>query len=284
LTRVAIPGSRVTLSRLGFGCARIFGGSELRQATGLVDTALSCGFRHFDTAPAYGSEEVLGHVLAGVSDVTVTTKIGLPRLRESRSATRRLLGTAYRRSLRPVFGRFPTLKSRLLRLSQTAVTQSEVQEKRFLHRDEVLRNLEESLRRLRRASIDLYLIHEPDGVHLTDELRDIFTGLQQAGVIGAFGLAYGRVASGEAMFGTVAQGRFPGANVASPRPRGVDIYHGVIRHGHAHRTSGTSARELVAASLQANPACCVLVSASAAHQVRDIARALPHREPDHGTA
>jgi aryl-alcohol dehydrogenase-like predicted oxidoreductase len=39
-------------------------------------------FSHFDTAPLYGSgqsEDVLGHVLSCVPDITLTTKVGIAR-------------------------------------------------------------------------------------------------------------------------------------------------------------------------------------------------------------
>ena len=72
----------IAVSQLGFGCARLFGGVEKRHASGMLERAYELGIRHFDTAPSYGhgqSENVVGDVFAGVADITVMTKVGIPR-------------------------------------------------------------------------------------------------------------------------------------------------------------------------------------------------------------
>ncbi len=63
IERVKVAGSTVTISKIGFGCGRIYAGSEIRSSALLIEAALSAGIRHFDTAPMYGlgqSEDVLG--------------------------------------------------------------------------------------------------------------------------------------------------------------------------------------------------------------------------------
>jgi len=272
--KLPIPDSPVAISRLGFGCARIFGGGELRSGATLIETALNCGIRHFDTAPAYGSEDVLGAVLADVSDVTIATKIGLPRYNTEKSVARRVFGPLYRRSLRPLLGRVPAVKSRLLRLASKPVTTHAPLPKRQLHRDEVLRELEDSLHRLRRTSIDLYLLHEPETIEITDELCEIFLALQKDGVIKAFGVAFGALPTACASFGTVVQCRFPGDSPIVFGHDAVRIFHGVVRYGLQSRTEDRtrpSAGKLIAQALLSHPASTVIFSASARHQIRQIA-------------
>src|SRR5262245_41098050 len=103
IERITVAGTDVTIARLGLGCARIFGGDELRSSARLVEAALRAGITHFDTAPSYGngtSEAVLGEVLSGVNDATIATKIGIPR-GDGQSSRARVV---YRRMIRPWLG------------------------------------------------------------------------------------------------------------------------------------------------------------------------------------
>jgi aryl-alcohol dehydrogenase-like predicted oxidoreductase len=274
MERLLIPDSPVRITRLGFGCARLFGGSELRASARLIEAALSAGIRHFDTAAAYGSEDVLGELLAGVRDVTITTKVGLPRSAARSSSPRRILGTVYRRSLRPVLARMPALKARLLRAAaRTRASSPPV--RRRLTRDEVLRELGESQRRLRRASIDLYLLHEPDGLEITDEVRELFESLKSQGVIGAYGLAFGGAPDSATRFGTATQCRYPPGGAPPKSDAGAaHLYHGVLRAGQQARhpvRGGGSARERIREVLASDPACAVIFSASTRQQIVDLA-------------
>ena len=143
---VLVAGSKVSITRVGFGCARIFGGIEKRASSKLIEAALEVGIRHFDTAPSYGdgeSEAVLGTVLAGIDDVTVTTKIGIPRPALS---VRPYSGAVlYRRFARPFISRFPRTKAKLLRIigrSSIGVGKAAASLPfRRLNREEVLREL-----------------------------------------------------------------------------------------------------------------------------------------------
>jgi hypothetical protein len=277
MDRLHVPKSSVAISRLGFGCARLFGGRELRNSARLIEAAISCGIRHFDTAPAYGSEDVLGEILADARDITIATKIGLPRSNKQVPAAKRVFASLYRSTLRPLLGRVPAVKSRLLRLTSTqALTNASIL-KRQLHRDDVLRELDESLRLLRRTRIDLYLIHEPEGIEITDELREAFLSLQKDGIIGAFGLAFGGLPTEFGSFGTVEQCRFPGDSLAVPVYEKVRVYHGVVRFGLQDRTrDGTdlSAAKLIAQALERDPGSAVIFSASSGRQIRQISNDL----------
>jgi aryl-alcohol dehydrogenase-like predicted oxidoreductase len=277
LESLHVPNSSVAISRLGFGCARIFGGRERRQAATLIETAIRCGVRHFDTAPSYGSEDVLGEILGDARGITIATKIGIPRRKVERSPARRVFGPVYRRTLRPLLGRVPTLKPRLLRLwAKSRQTRTAIL-KRQLHRGEVLRELDESLRRLRRTAIDLYLLHEPEVIEMTDELQDVFLSLQKDGVVRSFGLAFGSQPTEHASFGTVVQCGFPG-NAGAPVPRHdtLRIYHGTVRFGLQSRSvDGTrpDAGDLISRALAQHPAAAIIFSASVPRQIRQLSEA-----------
>lgn len=271
MEKVAIPNSSVRLSRLGFGCARMFGGPETRASTRLIEAALKQGISHFDTAPSYGSEGLLGEVLAGVRDITIATKVGVPRAADSLSAAKRVIGPLYRSTLRPLLARVPTLKASLLRRRGHANVSPRI-EKRRVSRDEVLRELDESLRRLRRTAIDVYLIHEPDAIELTDDLRDIFLSLHRSGTIKAFGLAFGGVPKPIA-FGHVVQCRYDTDSLAVAYAGALRIYHGVIRLGMQSRGQAISPQnppEMVRDALASHPNAAVIVSASTPRQLSNI--------------
>jgi len=235
---------------------------------------MRCGINHFDTAPAYGSsEDALGAVLAGVRDVTIATKIGLPRVDPRQSGVKRIMGPLYRRTVRPLLARAPALKSRLLRAASRQTTAPAPRPKRRLLRDEILRELEDSLRRLRRATVEVFLLHEPEGIEITDELREVFSSLKKDGVIGAYGLAFGaRPAESEA-FGTVVQCRFPGSFETVGRRDATWIYHGVLRFGLQSldpEVGHGGAGNLITRVLGEDPRATVIFSASSVQQIERV--------------
>ncbi|MBV8497442.1 MAG: aldo/keto reductase [Gammaproteobacteria bacterium] len=274
MERIAIPASRVSISRLGLGCARLFGGREIKASAKLIEAALRAGVTHFDTAPAYGSEDVLGEVLSGAADVTIATKVGLPRSDPRTTSRRRRLGPLYRRTLRPLLTRAPGLKAAVLRLAGASGNPPGSRTRRRLTRSEVMHELEESLRRLRRESVDLYLLHEPDGIEITDELRELFVSLQAQGMVGGFGLAYGDKPDPQIQFGTATQCRFAPDAAREVNLGAARIYHGVLRFG-LHATSSAAgsspARGLIRQVLAGDPGCAVIFSASTERQIMGIA-------------
>lgn len=268
---IPLAGTEKSISRLGFGCARIFGGSELRTARRLIEAALSSGIRHFDTAPSYGggtSEAALGDVLRDVADVTVATKVGIPR-----PAAPSHKGALYRQVLRPVLTRFPAVKASVARLrSRPSVVAGPVA-RRVLKRDEVLRSLEDSLRHLRRNTIDVFFVHEPDQFELDDASLELFEGLRRAGTISAFGLASAGTPSGAA-FGSVIQGRFDAAGPVTKTGAVTVIFHGVVRQAKGRLETGGATRTL----LDSFPSAGVVFSASSERQINEIARAFSTNE------
>ena len=273
MTLVRIPESPVAISRLGLGCARLSGGPELRSSARIIEAALKYGVRHFDTAPSYGSEDVLGAVLGEMRDVTVATKVGLPRTTGS-SASGLNLRSLYRRTVRPVLGYFPAVKSRLLRTMPLPPARVGTSARRHLERDVVLRELETSLERLNRSRVDLYMIHEPEQFVLTDDLRELFESLQRDGVIGAFGLAHGALPSAESLsFGSVEQCRYSDDLCAVGRADTVRIFHGVLRYGlRGRQRTGRPAEpgRLIARVLAEHGNCAVVFSASSEHQIGQV--------------
>ena len=265
IPRLAIPGTGLAISRLGFGCARILGGAEARASAQLIEAALNAGIRHFDTAPAYGdgaSEAVLGAVLRGVGDVTIATKVGVPRPSPGAAPLHRSL---YRRLLRPALAAMPPVKAALLRLRPAPAAPS-VTTRARLERDAVLRALDESERQLGRRA-DIYLLHEPERLDLADDVGETFAELQRTGRIGAFGAGTGADHLPAELFGSVAQLRIGGE---VPAWAATAIYHGVLREPGAARDAGAR----VAAALTAYPAAAIVFSASSPAQVSRLAAGL----------
>jgi len=270
MIRLPIPGTTRLMSQVGFGCGRLYAGPGLARSLRLIEAALSAGVTHFDTAPYYGeggSEHVLGEVLRGVAEATVTTKIGLGRpLEPARpSAARRL----YRTVGKPVLAAMPGVKSALLSLRrQRHVPEGHVPRRPF-PRDDLRREVELSLKALRRDRIDILLVHEPDQFDLNDGDRAAFEVLVAEGLVGAFGLGMDRIAHDPPFFGCVLQSRFdPGSGDDFA---GLQITHGLLRH--ADRSAGAPS-VCFAGTVARHPERAFLFSASTPAQVTQIAAAL----------
>ena len=70
----------------GYGVSRANTNLSRMQATELIETALSCGIRRFDTAPAYGpAEEILGETLGLTGGYSVSTKVGFEACKDENS-------------------------------------------------------------------------------------------------------------------------------------------------------------------------------------------------------
>ena len=73
--QVFIDANGARIPALGFGTWQL----REEACVTAVETALSCGYRHFDTARMYGNEKAVGHGLRGSGlkrdDVFVTTKV-----------------------------------------------------------------------------------------------------------------------------------------------------------------------------------------------------------------
>jgi aryl-alcohol dehydrogenase-like predicted oxidoreductase len=251
----------VMVSQLGFGCGRLFGGLEKRHAARMLECAYTLGIRHFDTAPPYGhgqSEDMLGAVFAGAADVTITTKVGLPRPLGAPS----LLSVARRLTLRRVLSYAPALKKRLL-AGEAGAPLAAAQPPRVLERDVVLRALDESLKRLRRDRVQFYCVHEPDQYVIDDALLLLFDDLKASGRIGAHGLAWGRAAPTAPAGWDVIQAQYV---PRSPRDGRLRFFHGVLR------SSQSDGPTRLATAMREETDAVFIVSASERHQLAELAR------------
>lgn len=165
-----LPGTELTVSRFSFGTASLH---HLTGAATQIEHLLSAaeaGFTHFDTAPLYGfgaAESALGAAFGGRDDITIATKVGLYPP-----------GGADQ-------GRFSTLTRKAVGKVVRPLSRAMVD----LSTDRASQSVEASLRRLRRDSLDLLLLHEPDMQHLdADEwqrwLEDIRDKVSWIGVAG----------------------------------------------------------------------------------------------------
>lgn len=279
---IEVYGTPVRISRVGFGCARLFDGVERRASARLIEAALECGIRHFDTAPSYGdggSEQVLGEVLRGMSEVTLTTKIGIPRPDRPSESWR---GRWYRRFLRPALAHAPSLKRRLLALAAGRVDGSGLSRDaaapvpRRIDPAAVARELEISLSLLRRDAIDLYMIHEPECLVIDADLLAAFAALRRQGLIRGFGYAFGGRASAWPEGIDVVQSQYPPkgelalpVTVAQAPTR---IFHGVMRppKGELVGSLAVGGPQALADALRRYPCAAILFSASTPRQIREV--------------
>jgi len=178
---VVLPGTEISTSVLGFGCAHLLTVPNARERRRLLDTAYEAGMRHFDVAPMYGlgaAERELGAFMQGRRDhLVVATKFGI----EPGQAAKRLAGLQgpARRVIRsfPHLRRFLRSRARSLyaprRYDPTAARAS----------------LETSLRALNADYVDLFLLHEPSpGEVPVDEIAAYLERERDAGRIRAWGL------------------------------------------------------------------------------------------------
>lgn len=169
--KLAIPGTALETSRFIFGTSSLFQSGTSRARRRLLDAAVNHGFEHFDTAPYYGfgiAERDLAPVLKANPTVKVTTKVGIypPGGGDAAAASvlvRKMGGKLFPSLARPQ----RSFELRCARLS-----------------------LEQSLRRLGREQIDLYMLHEPraDQVNCPEWLEWL-ESLQARGQVRYFGIA-----------------------------------------------------------------------------------------------
>jgi D-threo-aldose 1-dehydrogenase len=171
LQKVILPGTNLTLPRFVFGTAGLFNAGPRSRRWRLLDAAAAHGLTHFDTAPYYGfgvAERDLAPLLRRNPHVTVTTKVGI----YSPGGEYQPPSVVF---LRKAGGRlFPALSRPTVDWSVARARLS----------------LEESLRRLGRDHIDLYMLHEPEITLLVaDEWVRWLDREVTAGRIRSFGIA-----------------------------------------------------------------------------------------------
>lgn len=149
----------------------------------LVETALSFGVTHFDTAPGYGlgtSESALAKALGSkIKEVTISTKVGLPR--PTGTESRILAGYL----LRPILKRFPNFKKGLIKATSGQESRSDFSLRL------IEASLEQSLLELGRDYVDLLFLHEAMVADVTPEILEFLTSRKSAGRIGKYGICSG---------------------------------------------------------------------------------------------
>jgi aryl-alcohol dehydrogenase-like predicted oxidoreductase len=152
---VYIPGAQLRVSRVALGTwamgGWMWGGSDERESVATVRAALDQGINLIDTAPVYGF---------GVSEQLVGKALGAGGLRSNAViATKAGLewrdGNVYRNATR----------------------------------DRIMREIDESLRRLRTDYIDIYQVHWPDPLVPVEETAEAMRTLYDQGKIRAIGVS-----------------------------------------------------------------------------------------------
>ena len=173
----AIGKSGVSASAVGLGTWAIggwmWGGTDETESVAAIQASLDAGVTLIDTAPAYGlgrSEEIVGKALAGRRDkAIIATKCGLVWHTDKGEHF-------FEQDGRPVH--------------------------RYLGRDAIFHEVEESLRRLGTDYIDLYITHWQDPTTPIEETVRALEDLKTSGKIRAIGASNVNVAELEAYIAT----------------------------------------------------------------------------------
>ena len=217
------PISAAITDRLGFGCGRLRAGLEERNSRKLINAALECGIRYFDTAPSYGdgaSERLLGLELRQVRrEVVICTKIGFPRPtgRPAVAAARALLRAAVkplhrRLGRRAPPGRPPTSESARGRFDAVSLRA----------------DVQASLDALQIDHVDCLMLHEPRVTDPSPEVAQALRELVSAGLATRIGVGTGSSIETLPSFGNVAQAALTASLLEVRDPRSL-IAHGLFR-------------------------------------------------------
>lgn len=152
----------------------LWGGTEHNDAARAINESIDAGINCIDTAPAYGfglSEELVGQAIRDRRDkVLIATKCGL--VWDERSGSTPFFETRDNRG-------------KPLRIN------------RCLRKESIMKECDESLRRMKLDTIDLYQCHWPHAETDIEETVDAFLELKDRGKIRAFGVSNFSVAQHE---------------------------------------------------------------------------------------
>jgi D-threo-aldose 1-dehydrogenase len=185
VTRLATSAQEIVppyMSRLGFGCGGLFGGSDKRASLRLIQVAMDCGISYFDTARMYGygeAEHILGGLTRSHRDrMILASKIGI--LPPNRSLFRRLVS----RGVRLFHDTSPFTRHWL--------KAPDVWQPRFgkFELPDVRRSIETSLRALRTDYLDILLLHECTiGDVRNPQLSEFLQDIKTRGLVREYGIA-----------------------------------------------------------------------------------------------
>ncbi|MHA6332886.1 aldo/keto reductase [Qipengyuania sp. CAU 1752] len=171
MRQIIVPNTDLKLSRFVFGTSGLFNVRGRAKREALLEQAVAHGFTHFDTAPYYGfghAERDLAPILRSNPHTTVTTKVGLysPGGEEQ---------PAWQVLARKAAGKA------IASLSKPALDFSI---------DRARQSLEDSLTRLGRERVDMFLLHEPQHALLdTQEWLRWLEDCRTQGKVRYFGMA-----------------------------------------------------------------------------------------------
>ena len=204
--------SDVEISAVVFGAWAIggwwWGGTDDDLAVDAIRAALDCGVTTIDTAPMYGfghSEEVVGRAIRGMRDgVVIATKCGL--LWDRTDGEYFFDAKAPNGEVTPIH--------------------------RVLKKDSIIKECEDSLRRLGIDCIDLYQCHWMDGTTPLEETMSALVQLRDQGKVRAIGVSnftaeaieeccrYGPIASNQPKFSLLDRGNLSGV-ISWTHSRGI---------------------------------------------------------------
>jgi aryl-alcohol dehydrogenase-like predicted oxidoreductase len=160
---VDIPATQLVVSRVALGTwamgGWMWGGTDERESARTIWAALDQGINLIDTAPAYGS---------GVSEEIVGKAVAAARLR-----------------------------ARTVIATKVGLEMRDGKAYRNATRQRILREVNDSLRRLRTDYIDIYQVHWPDPRVPIEETAEAMRGLYDLGKIRAIGVSNFSVAQME---------------------------------------------------------------------------------------
>ena len=194
--------------RIGLGCASLFGLPTRAARQRLLAAAYDAGIKHFDVAPIYGlglAESELGEFLQSRPDCTVTTKFGLRP-----TAAGRVAGLV-QPPVRKLLQRSSAAKSALKTSGanpETGVVGRILYVRQPLDVAHLRLSLSLSQKSLRRDMLDIWLLHDPIGLHegVADAITEFLDSERDRGTIGAWGVA-GDIAADPSVAAMAARGQ-----------------------------------------------------------------------------
>jgi hypothetical protein len=216
------------MQRLGFGCGRLTGGWESSHSQRLLETALACGIRYFDTAPYYGggdSERLVGKVLQASGQIAqVCTKVGLyPRPAPAKTRARSMLVAGLRTFL-PDFA-----LQRLKRRSPAPVVSAAPRSFGDFDPASMRASLDRSLEALRCEQVDALLLHEPALSDPQPRAAEMLASFVKRGKVKRLGVGTYAALEDLPPFGSIAQFGIGRGSLDDRAGRSL-IIHGLLRH------------------------------------------------------
>jgi aryl-alcohol dehydrogenase-like predicted oxidoreductase len=172
---------------LGLGTAKLrslVGGLSASGARDLLAGAFELGIRFVDTASCYGqgdAEVAIGNLPPRLAqELTVCSKIGY------RLGVKTALVRMLKPVLRPVLARLSSL--RRLTAAHREHTRLDVASGNVINAPAIRADVQASLRRLRRARIEILLLHDPTMGSLNDDNQRELDDLVREGLVGQWGV------------------------------------------------------------------------------------------------